>query len=326
MEDAIKENNQQKFLNLLNGSAPIDVNIRNKQNQTGAIIACRKNALKVLKVLAKQDTVDLSARDISGFCAIHYAAQEGHAGCVEELLRHNSQLRYLETPDRLTPAHLACVSGDLKTAKLLVSPTDLNSICTSTGDTLLHFAVRGVIKHRTKAGGFIDPSNVPRSCQELVNFILDLCGEEAEMGLLFARNNKGNTALFEAIMVGNLPTCKLLVSRMRDIADIRNSHYDTALHIAARYNRLDILTFLLDNCNIDVNATTRAKYTPLHEAAMVGNMEMVKILTQAGAKVQMANFLGWTPRDEASRRGYNDIVRFLVTQSWNTSNKMSKQN
>ena len=76
----------------------------------------------------------------------------------------------------------------------------------------------------------------------------------------------------------------------------------TALHVASRFNRTDVIKHLLHE-GADVNKQDRFKYTPLHLAAENRKTEAVRILIKNGADVNLMNGYDKTPRD------YVDIPR-----------------
>ena len=65
---------------------------------------------------------------------------------------------------------------------------------------------------------------------------------------------------------------------------------------------------------IDLNATYGQSADPiLCMATELKNKEIVELLVKAGAHVNIHNIVGITPLHIASRNGYNDIVKFLLS-------------
>ncbi|HUU59145.1 MAG TPA: ankyrin repeat domain-containing protein, partial [Phycisphaerae bacterium] len=79
---------------------------------------------------------------------------------------------------------------------------------------------------------------------------------------------------------------KLLVESKCDLA-AGERRGNTALHLAARRGRKDVVTILLA-AGSDVSAGDREGATPLHAAASRGRLEMVKLLLSKGADVKAA--------------------------------------
>ena len=84
----------------------------------------------------------------------------------------------------------------------------------------------------------------------------------------------------------------------------------TALHLASRFNRTDVIKHLLHE-GANMNRQTRyTKDTPLHYAAKDNNTEAARILIENGADVNLMNYGNKTPLDLA-RKGSK--VEHLLT-------------
>ncbi|KAI0559211.1 Ankyrin repeat containing protein [Gracilaria domingensis] len=96
-------------------------------------------------------------------------------------------------------------------------------------------------------------------------------------------NDSGKTAVFMAIRHHSLPCLDLLVKAGARIhaKDIENW---TALHEAVKTSgsRVDIIEYLLDNCDVDINAVDDDGWNPLHVAARFGASEAVDVLIRKG--------------------------------------------
>jgi ankyrin repeat protein len=71
---------------------------------------------------------------------------------------------------------------------------------------------------------------------------------------------------------------------------------ETALHAAAFWGRYEIAQALI-SAGADVNALTERKSTPLHDAARLGNLTLVQLLLENGAKPDARDREGKTPWD-----------------------------
>lgn len=63
-------------------------------------------------------------------------------------------------------------------------------------------------------------------------------------------------------------------------------------------------------CNI--NATNRKKWTPLHSAALKGNVEAIKLMLEYGAVPDKKEKLNFTPLHLAVRSGVLEAVKILL--------------
>ena len=87
---------------------------------------------------------------------------------------------------------------------------------------------------------------------------------------------------------------------------------------AASGRRLDAIALLAD-LGFDVNARGRADipaeqewFTPLHEAASTGDVEMARQLLRLGADPNIRSAWGATPLDRARRHGQSAVAELLA--------------
>ncbi|KAK7453250.1 hypothetical protein VKT23_011926 [Stygiomarasmius scandens] len=145
----------------------------------------------------------------------------------------------------------------------------------------------------------------------------------------------GSTALYYASREGGLETVKFLVNNG---ARIRGGYgIDTAVHAAARGGYLDIIEFLFENENNDldliqillnkgINNDVEDSYggTALYYVARDGNLEAVKLLTNNCSKVG-GRFRVEKAVHAAARGGHLDVIKFLAWTGANCSSILSLQ-
>ncbi|OFX19287.1 MAG: hypothetical protein A2V77_10105 [Anaeromyxobacter sp. RBG_16_69_14] len=85
----------------------------------------------------------------------------------------------------------------------------------------------------------------------------------------------------------------------------------TALHVAARHDRGDVVRELI-RAHADIDARDRNGDSPLHLAVQRCNQQSTELLLRAHASVAAANSSGRTPLFEASRSGRSDIMGLLI--------------
>ncbi|MFO8042099.1 MAG: ankyrin repeat domain-containing protein [Alkalispirochaeta sp.] len=91
----------------------------------------------------------------------------------------------------------------------------------------------------------------------------------------------------------------------------------TPLLMAAEQGHMEIVRYLVEEANADVNATTpesRGEITPLRYAISNEDYEMVRFLVENGADVNQANGSGWTPIMTAARVGNREILQYLLDE------------
>jgi 2-oxo-4-hydroxy-4-carboxy-5-ureidoimidazoline decarboxylase len=77
----------------------------------------------------------------------------------------------------------------------------------------------------------------------------------------------------------------------------------TALHKAAFWGHVETVTYLLDECKLDVNAVDFSGDTALHDAARFGHRAVIDKLIAAGAATDIKNAEGHTSEDVAKAYG-----------------------
>jgi ankyrin repeat protein len=114
---------------------------------------------------------------------------------------------------------------------------------------------------------------------------------EIKIGKLEVGNNIGpsdTSLLQQAINAGNLELLRFLVEERQ--ADVNNK-YDTnttALHLASQRGHLEIVKYLIERRS-DMNAPDTFSQTPLHLAVKRKNLDIVKFLFEKGADLQARN-------------------------------------
>ena len=84
-------------------------------------------------------------------------------------------------------------------------------------------------------------------------------------------------------------------------------------HQLVKDKNLQIIRSMIKN-KADLNRQGAYGYTPLMIASLTGNLEGVKLLIGAGAKVDVTQKDGQTPLWLAALNGYSDIVAFLAKE------------
>src|SRR5262245_32200633 len=120
-----------------------------------------------------------------------------------------------------------------------------------------------------------------------------------------------DTRLADAAMQGDRATVQALLARKVDANEAQGDG-STALHWAAYRNDVE-MTRLLIQAGANIKATTRlGDYTPLFLAAKNGGAAVVELLLKAGSDVNSTNKTGTTPLMLAAASGRPDAVKVLL--------------
>lgn len=132
--------------------------------------------------------------------------------------------------------------------------------------------------------------------------------------MLEARNMYGSTALHEAAMKGYEDTARLLLAHGANVLD-RNIGKSTPLYLAVAHGQIAVARLLLQQGRHQLDITGRGDWTVLHKATDTGNEEMVTLLLQNGAMINVKDKNWMTPLHLAARKGYLEVVRLLLVSN-----------
>ena len=121
----------------------------------------------------------------------------------------------------------------------------------------------------------------------------------------------GFTALGLACYFGQYEVAKHLIEQGADInLPSQNGFNVFPIHSAAAGNYTDILRLLIES-GAQVNVKQQAGSTPLHAAAQYGNLDMLIILLEHGADVNVRMEGGKLPADLAREKGFTEFADIL---------------
>jgi ankyrin repeat protein len=140
-------------------------------------------------------------------------------------------------------------------------------------------------------------------------------GHREILEILLARGAELN--IFDAAATGDLDRLKALAAEDTELIGSYSPDGFTPIGLAAFFGRKDVLDFLLQH-GADPNAASKnqMRVTPLHSAVAHRDPEiataMVESLLSNGAKVNIAQDGGWTPLHQAAAHGQMEIMKLLL--------------
>ncbi len=134
--------------------------------------------------------------------------------------------------------------------------------------------------------------------------------------LLRAFSHDGFTPLHLAAFFGRIPVVELLLSLGAPVNEVSHNPSELRpLHSAVAHRQPQValeISRALVAAGADVNATQHGGWTPLHAAALHGNLPLVRLLLEAGAKAGAKNDTGQTPADLAKTKNHKEVITLLT--------------
>ena len=265
-----------------------------------------------------------------GLTPLLFAARQGALDAVRTLADAGADLN-LADPDGITPLILAIRNGHYDVGAALVEKGAKVNAADKAGRTPLYMTVDmhslDWIQNRPAAqpSGALDSLDLAKVLLEHganVNPPLNAAPPGWKGDAVAAQNtfggvlSAGATPFLRAAKNADVEAMRLLLGKGADPALATRTHvtpmmalvgglgrkYGADLQVSPEEekNATQALTLLLDR-GADVNAANDAGQTALHAAAMLGANGIVRFLVERGARLDVKNGQGRTPRDEALR-------------------------
>ncbi|XP_045476986.1 serine/threonine-protein phosphatase 6 regulatory ankyrin repeat subunit C-like isoform X1 [Harmonia axyridis] len=129
----------------------------------------------------------------------------------------------------------------------------------------------------------------------------------------FCFQHRGKT-LLDAVFTANFELLEICLNHDVDMnsADVNG---DTALHMVSDRGDVDMLTFLLNLQNINVNAQNVLGFTPLSIAVLNSHGDAAELLLEHGADPNIPDNKGRTPICFSVHKGNESITRMLIANN-----------
>ncbi|XP_053323897.1 serine/threonine-protein phosphatase 6 regulatory ankyrin repeat subunit B-like [Spea bombifrons] len=316
-------------------------------NKSGAVClhaaAKRGHAAVVKALLQKGSHVDARTKD--NYTALHIAAENCKPHVVQTLLGFGAQVQLKGGKGQETPLHIAAriKDGEKVAEMLLKSGADVN-VETENGETAMHIAARhGNLKMITaliEDGGELawlskvleSPLHTAvRHCHPpIVEVILHYLASEKSPAdaarCVNEPNEDGETALHLAAAVNkdaintekeDVKIIRILLEYNGDISRTTTEKVETPLHYCAGVGNEDVLLEMIRHIGCNqiqqaMNKQAKNGWSPLLVAAERGHTEVVKILLQNHARVDVFDEHGKAALHLAAEKGHDEIADVLL--------------
>ncbi|KAF4523418.1 hypothetical protein B566_EDAN007890, partial [Ephemera danica] len=298
---------------LLRNGAQVDARAR----QTPLHIASRLGNVDIVMLLLQHGAaVDATTKDM--YTALHIAAKEGQEEVASVLLENGASLT-ATTKKGFTPLHLAAKYGNMKNG---VTPLHVASHYDHQNVALL-LLDKGASPHATAKNGHTPLHIAARKNQMDIATTLLEYGAKAN-----AESKAGFTPLHLSAQEGHTDMSTLLIEHQAD-PNHKSKNGLSPLHLCAQEDRVNVASILVKNGaevdaktklnmvrfllqhGVDVNSSTSAGYTPLHQAAQQGHTLIINLLLENKAAPNAVTNQGQTALSIAQKLGYISVVETL---------------
>lgn len=279
--------------------------VQNADGQTALHLACRRGSVELVEAILEYSQANVDVLDKDGDPPLVFALAAGSPECVRALIRRHANVRS-RLREGLGPsvAHVCAYHGQPDCMReLLLAGADPNAV-DDEGESVLH---RAVAKKYT----------------DCAKIILENGGCKS-MSIL---NSKNLTPLHLCIATWNVAVVKRWVglASIEDIADAIDipSPVGTALCMAAALKKdrevegRELVRLILAAGADPAAQDTQHFRTALHTAAMINDVELVKIILDAGVDVNIKNVNSTIPLHVALNRGAKSCVGLLLSAGAN---------
>lgn len=112
--------------------------------------------------------------------------------------------------------------------------------------------------------------------------------------------------------VGNIELVQYLLSdEINENPSLTRGNNFTPLHAASMHGFTEVVELLIEKgANVNIQ-TAPQKYAPIHSAAFGGHLETIKLLVKNGADVPLRNYRNELPIDTAKRQNQVETVEYF---------------
>ncbi|XP_022746915.1 E3 ubiquitin-protein ligase KEG-like isoform X1 [Durio zibethinus] len=274
---------------------------KNADGQTALHLACRRGSAELVEAILEYAEANVDVLDKDGDPPLVFALAAGSPECVLALVRRGADVRSrLKEGFGPSVAHVCAYHGQPDCMhELLLAGADPNAV-DDEGESVLH---RAVAKKYTDCALVILENGGCRSMAVL--------------------NSKNLTPLHLCVATWNVAVVKrwVEVASLEEIAEAIDipSPVGTALCMAAALKKdheiegRELVRLLLAAGADPTAQDAQHGRTALHTAAMANDVELVKIILDAGVDVNIRNVHNTTPLHVALARGATSCVGLLLS-------------
>ena len=265
---------------------------------TTVLLAAGSNALSVIKTMMKNE-VDLDCSDDDRRGLLHHASAKGWPAVIHFLSGLKPEWLYVNSKgiNGQTPLHDACSSSRGESTEVVEALLELPGINPAVKDNFDRSCIDVAWQH-----GYIKIMDILQLEKKLSKLVATFVPDEQKLPLW---------SLAKCGFSDILYTQKIAIpSKM--LSQKEPGTQNTALHWAVISNQLEILQFLLHSDDAPPDHQNRQRRTPLHLAAVKGNLSATQELLACHADRKIKDIWGQTAFYIAQQNRNYDVALTLV--------------
>jgi len=337
-EDA-KAGNNSELERTIGGRPPEDykgftyewVSFKGQDERTAFFLAAEAGHLHTVQMLAQRGA-DVREVDPGGETALHAAAGNNHAEVIRWLLAQGVPIDAQSRSGGTALLRAASKSHQLAVAHLLVAKASVDladthkntALINATRDNKLDVAslllFHGASVHATNSMNETPVTYAQERMTELLWSTTAKRGDVPGLRRLLARQigakgDEGWTELNRALFQPQgQDTHKLSMHRI--LCNCKEEHGFTGLSLAVQGGHVPAAEYLLSQ-TADVGISDDLREAPLHHAARLGHLELVRLLCDHNAPLEAINLGGATALHIAAFLGHSAVVQALIAAKAN---------
>lgn len=295
-------------------------------------LACMKGNAKIVKSFINHGcsingifTSPDSWECPKGSTPLHLSVLHKNLEVIKLLLNLNANVNDVNE-DGESALHLACGESDEEIVELLISKNALINVFAKDNTTPLYYGIKTknlkIVQLLLESGAFVEYDEIPASlniCKPIHTVIAAGCRKMIEILIKHGLdvNMKIEENLMEhpsflhiAVKYDQLDIAKILLDKKAD-TQIKNDRGRTPLHIAVDRGNKDMIVLLL-NYGADTTLLDKLSLTPFHIACSRKNVECVQLFLSIGVNVNAETEIGETSLHLACAVGNVQIVQLLL--------------
>lgn len=155
-----------------------------------------------------------------------------------------------------------------------------------------------------------------KTIRERILKLLIAKGLGEQVKKIFDMNTLLNAFLFSIAKMEDqdlVSITKILINSGESV-NKKNTMGLNALHLAIEVKNKDLIKFLIEDTDVDINAKSTAGFTPLHFGAMFfrDQPDVIELMIQKGADLHSKNHVGQTPYHLAKQFHNKDVATCLL--------------